>query len=296
MKKNISAAYMVIILPLINFISLSSMYGEIDTSTIIKASPTTQGLGLSYYFGDKIYGETTNTILMIKQHQFDPDNLSCHNKLRKAIVELCCEKPNITETIKLVSLMMNHFRAPDSPANLKKLNLEFVSFYNIHTFLNNEKTKLQNELKIIIKDEDKNYLIEHNAEVANIKQLCIDKTAQLKKMRTDYITKRNQQTSEKVQKIKEIKNSIVELHQLNKKQSVFLPENKKFDAEYCSDTEETLKEVEKSYSDENLIKKIKVDNIIKLTNTLTINQINEIEIILHSFYKIQPININSLGL
>lgn len=291
MKKNISAAYMVIVLPLINFISLSGMYGEIDTSTI-KSSPTTQGLGLSYYLGDKFYGETANTLLMLKQHQFNPDNISCNNKLRKAIVELCCEKPNTAETIELVSLMIQHFRAPDSPTNLKKLNLEIASFCNIHTFLNNEKTKKQNDLKIKIEKKNEKFLMKYNAEVGNFKQLCIDKTTQLKKMRTDYTTKRSQQINQTAQEIKKIKNSLVELHQLNKKQQTFRPENKNFDDEYCSDTEKTSKEIETSYSDENLIKKIKIDNIIKLTNTLTIGQINDVEKILNSFYAIKPININ----
>jgi hypothetical protein len=287
--------YLSILLSLINSVSLLSMYGEgeIDNSQIT-CVPTIKGLGLTYYFGDKYYGETENTLLMIKQKQFDPNNTSCHNKLRKAIIELCCEKPNIPKTIALVSSMTQHFRATESPANLKKLNLEIASFCNIHTFLGSEKEIKQMQLKATIEASDRKFLIQYNEQVKNFKQLCIDQIGQLKKIRSEHIDNRNSQIKQTGQEIKEIKKALVNLHKLNQKQKVYVPKNKNINIniedEYCSDTEKNSEDVQKSYSDENLIAKIGVDAFIKLNNRATQDQINQIDRILSTFYAIQPLN------
>ena len=263
MKKNISLAHSLLLLPLFAPSALLSMEKETDNkntlaeSVILVPEPKTRGLGFMRSCKDLVplpgWTEEENLYSDLANKVFDPENSSYHRKL-DTTVEIFVEKENSDKLAQTFALCRQNYpkqiKIGDSQAALA------------HKFLTKENKKKQTAAKSAIQKIDKQHLEELNKLILEGQDYLKGLTTKMQSIHSKHTEERSKLITNECDEIRKIKTASINLHKLNK--TFQLPK----EDGYCSDDEKDIKNpenIKNSYNDQNLLEKIEI--AAKVTQT-----------------------------
>ncbi len=291
MKKNISLAHALLLLPLLAPSALLSMEKEqpkiatnpMAESVIVTTIPTKRGLGFVRSTFDYIWDEEANLYSDLETGKFDPENSSYHHKLDNAL-QIYTIKRN-TERISDI-LRMCVAKHP------KQIKIGDGQACMVHQLLAAQNKEKQLALAKTIKTNDNEFINQMNNLLTELKGSVHARIVDMQNLRKTYLSangERNTLVTQKCNEIREFKRALVHTHKLNK--TFVLPKNT--DDGYCSDDEKDIKNpvnIEESYNNQRILDKINITDPMKQTTEKTdhllcllvdllskLNAINQIE-------------------
>src|SRR5579862_8532524 len=282
MKKNISLAHSLLLLPLIVPSALLSMESDdkkssVEESRIVIPEPTKRGLGIIRSSYDLLWNEEDNTYDDVLNKKFDVDNSSYHRKLDTA-VEIFVEKENSDKLGKLFALCRINYP--------KQIKIGDGQARMAHKLFVEENKNKQTVLKNIIESNDKKFIEDYNTSLKELQNYVTEKINTIRAMFSVYIKERDVVIQEKGDEIRVLKKALVHLHHLNK--TLKSPENKEING-YCSDDEKYPNNVDNSYNDEHLLTKNSMNYGMTQTKTNTENTLRRLYEINTDITEISPI-------
>lgn len=261
MKKNISLAHTLLLLPLLAPSALLSMEDEnkkafLEESVIVVPEPTKRGFGIYRASYDLIWNEEDNLFNDVQHKKFDINNSSYHRKL-DAAVEIFVEKENAEKLAELFVLCRINYP--------KQIKIGDSQALIAHKFFIKKNKAKQTCIKDAIQKTDKTYLEKQNKLLAKAKQDMMETMALMQLIYKDHQEEKSKLITHECDEIRKMKTASINLHKLNK--TFKLPENE-LDG-YCSDNEKDMKDpenIKNSYNDETILQKIKIADKIKQTN------------------------------
>lgn len=278
MKTNLSITYSLLLLPLLASSSLLSMEKELtssnkdknplEESVIVIKTPSQSGLGALDYLKDSLYGEAKNTLTALQNKTIDLDNLSWHNKINRTVVEYSKTKPDSNLLATMVALCrQDPYRG--------HIEVTTIPFRLAHKFLVQENKAKQGVFKASVEKNDNNFIQKFNTLFDDLQNIVSEKIKRMDEILQEHIKEQDTLVKEKGNEIRVFKKALVNLHHLNKEKNILCIENKEEDG-YCSDTEIDADNVENSYNDEHLLKKIDVDYSMAQTKMNTENLLKKL--------------------
>jgi hypothetical protein len=270
MKKNISLAQALLLLPLLAPSALLSMEKEQPESTknsmaesvMVTTIPTKRGLGFVRSTFDFIWNEEENLYSDLETGKFDPENSSYHHKLDTAL-QIYTTKEN-TERITGI-LRMCITKHP------KQIKIGDGQACMVHQLLAAENKEKQVALAKTIKTNDNEFINKMNILLAGLKESVHTKILEMQNLRNAYLSadgERNALINRQCNEIRDLKCALANTHKLNK--TFVLPKNT--DDGYCSDDEKDIKNpanIENSYNNQRILEKIHMTSSMQHTTDKT---------------------------
>jgi hypothetical protein len=281
MKKNISLAHSLLLLPLIAPSVLLSM----EESMIVIPEPKTRGFGFVRTFKDFVplpgWTEEENLYSDLKNKTFDIENSSYHHKLDTAI-QIYVTNQNSQRITEIVALCRQNYP--------KKIKVGDGQACMAHKLLVEENKNKQVDLKNIIEANDKKFIENYNASLKELQNCVTEKINALRATFNVYIKERDTVIKDKGDEVRVLKKALVNLHHLNK--TLKLPENKEING-YCSDDEKDPSNVDNSYNDQHLLTKNSMNYAMAQTKTNTENTLKKLYEIYNNIIEIEPVQYKS---
>jgi hypothetical protein len=277
MKKNISLAHSLLLLPLIAPSALLSM----EESMIVIPEPKTRGLGIIRSSFDLIWSEEENLYNDLRTKTFDVENSSYHHKLDTAI-QIYVTKQNSQRIAEIVDLCRQNYP--------RQVEIGDGQARMAHKLLTEENKNRQIILKNTIEANDKKFIDNYNTSLKELQSHVTEKINTMQIMLNQYIEERNTVVKEKGDEIRVLKKALVNLHHLNK--TFILLEDKEING-YCSDDEKNVNNVDNSYNDEHLLAKNSINYGMTQTKTNTENTLKRLYEINIDITDINPIQYKS---
>jgi hypothetical protein len=266
MKKNISLARSLLLLPLIAPSALLSMEDKdkklIEESQIIIPEPKKRGLGIWRSCKDLVplpgWTEEENLYSDLKNKTFDVENSSYHRKLDTAI-EIYVNNQNSERIIEIVALCRQNYP--------KQIKIGDSQARMTHQLLVKQNKEKQLALAKTIQTEDNKFIDKMNTLLNDLQKSVKTQITEMQNTRNTYLGigeqkgERNNLVEQQCDEIREVKEALINSHKLNK--TFTLP-----DDGYCSDNEEDKKNPENikiSYNNQHILEKIKIADSMQQT-------------------------------
>jgi hypothetical protein len=270
MKKNISLAHTLLLLPLLAPSALLGMEKEqqepeknpMAESVIVTTIPTKRGLGFVRSTFDYIWDEEANLYSDLETGKFDPENSSYHHKLDTAL-QIYTIKRNTARITGILRMCVGK--------HPKQIKIGDGQACLVHQFLASENKEKQLALAKTIKTSDNEFINKMNILLTGLKEDVQAKIIDMQNLRRAYLSadgERNASVDQKGNEIRELKCALVRTHKLNK--TFVLPKNT--DDGYCSDDEKDIKNpanIENSYNNQHILEKINMTNSMQQTTDKT---------------------------
>jgi hypothetical protein len=245
---------------------------QLVESTIPTIVPTTRGLGFVRSVKDYIWAEETNIHTDLVNGTYDPQNSSYPHKLNTAIQILASTKKD-TQLADILTACREKYP--------QKIELGNAQTFMAHELLVEENKNKQALLKEAITTKDKEFIAKENDLLKDLQKSTSENVAIIKSCLDEYIKNRDAFVTEECNEIRRLKKGLVILHHLNK--TVVL------EGGYCSDEEKDENNVETSYNDKYLLKKIAINFQMNDTVTKTENLLLRLAQLEQELKDIQPL-------
>ena len=273
MKKKVSHLHALLLLPLATASPLLCMEKEslsshekypLEESVIVPHMPKTRGLGITRTLKDLIWYEEENTYSELAAKTLDLDNSSNHRKIDSA-VEIYSTKENSDRLTSMFELCREEpckgvVKINDIPAAMA------------HNFLVKKNKDKQNALKEAIEKKDKDFIAEYNALLNVLQENLSHNVKAINSLLDNHLKDRNVLVEKEGNDIRKLKKGLVHLHHLNKQ----LRKEELLKNSYCSDDEKDADNVNSSYNDSYLLKKINIEYDMTQTKVKAENTLKQI--------------------
>jgi len=178
-----------------------------------------------------------------------------------------------------------------------RIQINIIPFRLAHKFLVQENKVKQGVLKATIEKNDKDFINKFNVLLDDVQKIMFEKITRMNTILDEHVKERDTLVKKEGDEIRIFKKALVNLHHLNKEKNILCVKDKNIastkdkDPEdgYCSDTEINADNVENSYNDEHLLKKIDVDYSMAQTKMNTEKLINKLYSINTDLVNLDPI-------
>ncbi|HEX4068499.1 MAG TPA: hypothetical protein VHX42_00215 [Candidatus Babeliales bacterium] len=293
MKKNITHIHSLLLLPLVIPFSLSAMEdhaitlailshekkNNFEESILMPPIPTTRGLGFVRSCKDLIWHEEENIYAELENKQLDLNNSSYHRKIDTAVEIYSSTRKNSDRLTNMLALCRQE-------PYKGKIKINDTSSCMAHTCLVQENKTQQMDLKNSIEIQDRKFIDEYNALIAELQDTVTKKITTIATVVNQHLIERDNIIHGKGEEIRVLKKGLIDLHHLNK--TFKLPEDKTTDG-YCSDDEKDSNNVKNSYNNQHLLEKNNMVYAMEQTKTNTKNVLRLLHEIRNSLAQIDPV-------
>jgi len=257
--------------------SSSSDSANLFEKSIIVPMPKEEGLGLTSWFWDKALGEEKNVLTALQGKQFDPGQGGWRRKLDKAVIIYSVTKPNDVALTEMVDIC--------ATTHINQIHLDEKSARPGHKFLAVKNKEKQEALKSNLIEEDKLFIAQQNEKLTALQKYVEAQRLELQTRLDNYTKARATIIEERCKDIRRVKRGLVQIH-------VLCPhKDKAFKADgYCSDDETNPDNVEKSYDNDKILKKIEIDqSLLHTTSEMqrTITALSRLNMAIQNIEQIQ---------
>lgn len=273
MKKNILCIFTLFLLTVPLYLLCMQEDDKFEQSIVIPSLPTTRGLGWLRSTCDLIWDPAENLYGDVEQKIYDPYNSSYHRKLDVAI-EIYSDNKNSSRLIDLFKLCRQNYP--------QKIKIGDISAFVAHEFLVSENKNKQTRLKTTIEAKDREFIGLQNILLTALQQTISEQINTIETNLVNHLACRDVLIKQEGVEIRKLKGGLVHLHHLNK--TIILPDNI-----YCSDDETDAENVENSYNNEYLLKKIGVDFSMNQTKEKVERMLATLKVINDSIQKIEQL-------